>query len=119
MNEYNAKSTAKIMNHRTKYVKMMTDSLVGVSARKRLQNTLKIVLPHMFGDTGKNCQNLSQNSLPPTGIRNIYYPKMGKMSCQGRTETCGRSGQGNNLAPLQTDILKKFVQYLFSGGGEN
>jgi hypothetical protein len=37
---------------------------------------------------------------------------------QGRTETSGRPGQANNISPLETDILQKFVQHLFSGGKE-
>jgi hypothetical protein len=43
-----------------------------------------------------------------TDKRNAYI--------QGRTETCGRPGQANNLAPLQTDILQIFVQHLFGEG---
>jgi hypothetical protein len=38
---------------------------------------------------------------------------------QGRTETCGRLGQANNLAPLSIDILKKIVQHLFIWAGRN
>jgi hypothetical protein len=38
---------------------------------------------------------------------------------QGRTDTYGRLGQANNLAPLQTSILYIFVKPLFSGDGEN
>jgi hypothetical protein len=36
----------------------------------------------------------------------------------GLTETCGRPGQVNKFAPLQTDIFQKFIQYLFIGGWE-
>jgi hypothetical protein len=36
---------------------------------------------------------------------------------QGRTETCGRFCQANNVAPPQTDILDIFVQHLFSRAG--
>jgi hypothetical protein len=34
-----------------------------------------------------------------------------------RTETCGRPGQDNNLVSLETDVIYKRVQYLFSGYG--
>jgi hypothetical protein len=36
----------------------------------------------------------------------------------GRAETCGRPGQANNLAPLQTGSLKKYVRHLLSQGWE-
>jgi hypothetical protein len=38
-------------------------------------------------------------------------------SVQGRTKTCGHPGQANNMAHLQTIVLQKCVQHLFSEGG--
>jgi hypothetical protein len=39
-------------------------------------------------------------------------------SRQGQIETCGCPRQANNLVHLQTDILKEFVQHVFSRCGE-
>lgn len=40
------------------------------------------------------------------------------MHTQGRTETFGRTGQANNLVPLQIDILLYVcVQQMLSEGG--
>lgn len=39
-------------------------------------------------------------------------------SRQGQIETCGHPRQANNLVHLQTDILKEFVQHVFSRCGE-
>jgi hypothetical protein len=63
----------------------------------------------------RNASSLMQRSRHSTALLlvsanlskwiSLYWRAERYMPGQGRTEICGRSGQANNLAPLQTDIL--------------